>query len=196
MKKWAFIFIFLTVCSPVFAQDFLAKKQVRLGEAVPDFTLQDLQGRSVSLAGLRGKIVMLHFWSAKCPFVLRYTERLHAVYKDYSDKVAIFGIDSNASETPEEMKSVKAERKDPYPILLDPGNKVADEFGAITTPHVFILDREGRLVYEGAVDDQGWSKDKKPKLAYVREALDALLADKPVPHPQTKTAGCTVKRSQ
>ena len=81
-----------------------------------------------------------------------------------------------------------------YPILLDPSNKIADQFGAITTPHVFILDKEGKLIYEGAVDDQGWSEDNVAKKFYVKEALDQALKGEPVSISQTKSVGCTVKR--
>ena len=75
-------------------------------------------------------------------------------------------------------------------------HKVADDYGAITTPHVYLINKEGALVYEGSVDDQGWSEKNPVTKNYVRDAMDALLADKPVPTPQTKTFGCTVKRSK
>ncbi len=130
---------------------FLEKKAVGIGRPVPDFKLAGLDGKTVSLSESRGKIVMIHFWSATCPFVLRYDDRLKAIPKDYADRgVVVLGIDSNGNETPEKIKAVAKERNVNYSILLDPGNKVADQFGAITTPHVFILNKEGVLVYEGA----------------------------------------------
>lgn len=195
MKKWIFFLAFLIAATPLFAEDFLSRKQVKLGEPVGDFALQDLEGKTVKLSDLKGKTVMLHFWSAKCPFVVRYKDRLQDIAKDYTAKgVAVYGIDSNVNDSLDEIKQVAAERQENYPILLDPGNKVADQFGAITTPHVFIINPEGKLVYEGAVDDQGFSEKKIPKKFYVRDALDAVLAGKEVPEAKTKTAGCTVKR--
>ncbi len=188
-------FLLLTFSTSLWAANFLEKKVVKIGQAVPDFKLQDTEGKKHQLSSYRGKLVMIHFWSATCPFVMRYEERLQEITEDYSTRgVVILGIDSNVNETPELMKNVAAKRKVNYPVLIDPGNQVADQFGAITTPHVFIIDKEGKLIYAGAVDDQGWSDDNPVKKHYVREALDAYLAGSPVPNPKTKSVGCTVKR--
>ena len=178
-----------------FAYGFLEKKVVKLGETVPDFALSDTEGKSVRLSSFRGKPVMIHFWSAKCPFVLRYEERFQNITSDYQNQgVTVFAIDSNENEPLDEIKKVAAERKLNYPVLRDPANQVADQFGAVTTPHVYIIDGEGVLRYEGAVDDQGWAEDNTPKIHYVRDALDAVLVGKDVPVTETKTVGCTVKR--
>ena len=156
MKKLGFVILAVLICNSAFAEDFLAKKQVKLGEPVADFALQNLSGETVKLSDLKDKAAMFFFWSAKCPFVVRYESRLQAMAKDYAEKgTAIYAIDSNVTETAAEIKKESEKRRLNYPILLDPDQKVADQFGAITTPHVFILDKEGRLRYEGAVDDQG-----------------------------------------
>ncbi len=197
MKKILPLFLMMLMASPVFAEDFLARKSVQAGKEVADFSLQGLDGRSVKLSDLRGKVVMLHFWSAQCPFVVRYEERLQKITADYGDKgVVVYGIDSNITESRDKIEKVAAERKLNYPILLDPDSRIADQFGAITTPHVFIIDKEGRLAYEGGVDDQGWGEKDKPTRHYTRDALDALIAGKPVAVPQSKTVGCTVKRKK
>ncbi len=180
--------------SAVFADDFLARKAVEIGKPVADFTLQGVNGESVSLSGLKGKPVVLIFWSAQCPFVVRYESRLQAIAADYSSKASIYGIDSNKTEPIDQIKKVIAERNLNYPILLDPGNKIADQFGAVTTPHIFIIDPAGNLAYEGAVDDQGWDEKNVPKTNYTRDALDAVIAGTPVPAASTKSVGCTVKR--
>lgn len=197
MKKILVLFLMMLMASPVFAEDFLTRKSVQTGKEVPDFSLQGLDGRSVKLSDLRGKVVMLHFWSAQCPFVVRYEERLRKIAADYGDKgVEVYGIDSNVTESKDKIEKVAAERKLNYPILLDPDSKIADQFGAITTPHVFIMDKEGRLAYEGGVDDQGWGEKDKVTRSYTREALDALIAGRPIAVPQSKTVGCTVKRKK
>ena len=191
-----FFLLVMFLSTSLWAAGFLDKKVVKLGEAVPDFKLKDITGTEHPLSQYRGKVVIIHFWSATCPFVVRYDTRLKELASDYASReVAVLGVDSNFNETPDQIKKVAEKRKVNYPILLDPGNKVADQFGAVTTPHVFILDREGKLVYEGAVDDQGWSEENPVKVQYVREALDAALSGSPVPHPQTKSVGCTVKRA-
>ena len=168
---------------------------IAVGQPAPEFTLKDQDQKDIKLSDYRGKIVMLHFWSATCPFVFRYDERLTQIANDYLGRVVVLGIDSNSNESPDQMKEIAQKRKVPYPILVDKGNKVADQFGAITTPHVFLIDQNGKLAYEGAVDDQGWSEDNPVKVHYVREALDAILSDSKVSHPQTKSVGCTVKRA-
>ena len=196
VKKIGFLVLFsLGFSLSLQAYDFLQKKVVQLGQPVPDFELSDLKGRPVKLSSLKGKIVMIHFWSATCPFVQRYEDRLQKLAADYGTReVVVLGIDSNANETPDQIRKAGAERKVNYPILLDPGNRIADQFGAITTPHVFILNWEGRLAYEGSVDDQGWSEKDPVHVRYAREALEALLQGREVPHPKTRTFGCTIKR--
>ncbi len=197
-KVEVFIFFFLTFLLagfPAYSQDFLAKKAVRLGEAVTDFELSDTEGKSMRLSSYQGKTVMIHFWSATCPFVVRYEGRIQEIAKQYGEKgVTVLGIASNVNETQEKIRNVAAERAVNYPILLDPNQEIADQFGAVTTPHIFIIDREGKLAYEGSVDDQGWQEENPVTKHYAREALDALLSDSPVPHPQTQSFGCTVKR--
>lgn len=195
MKRLFLFLIFVSVFSISAHADFLDKKVVKIGEAVPDFTLQDLLGRAHRLSNYMGKTVLIHFWSATCPFVVRYHERLNEIADDYGPQgVVVLGIDSNSNETPEQIKQAAEERGVRYPILIDPDNQVADQFGAITTPHVFIINQEGKLVYEGAVDDQGYAEHNKVKESYARNALDSALAGSPVVNPVTKSVGCTVKR--
>ena len=167
----------------------------KIGEQVPDFELMGLNGTPHHFSEVKGAIVMFHFWSATCPYVVRYNDRLNKIESDYTPKgVVMVGINSNAGETAAQTQRVINERGIHYPILMDPGNKVADLFGAVTTPHVFIVDQKGTLVYSGAVDDQGWSKDNPVTKRYTEEVLNALIEGKPLPYVETKTAGCTVKR--
>ncbi len=177
------------------AADFLSKKVVRLGETVPDFELKDTTSTVHKLSSDHRKIVMIHFWSATCPFVIRYQDELKSLTDDYGKQGVIsLGIDSNKNEKLEDIKKVAAARKLNYPVLLDLGNKVADQFGAVTTPHLFLIDKEGKLIYEGAVDDQGWSENNIPKKFYARDALEQAVKGIPVTVPQTKSVGCTIKR--
>ncbi len=188
------IFIsFLTFTGTV--QAFLDQKTITLGQPVEDFELTDTAGNPFKLSEHRGKIVVFHFWSAQCPFVVRYEERLQNLTKDFSDKgVEVLGIASNKTESADKIKTVAEERRVNYPILLDPDQSIANKFGAITTPHVFIVDKEGHLVYEGSVDDQGWKDDNPITKSYARDAVEALLSGSPVPVSHTSTFGCSVKR--
>ena len=194
-RALVFLVCLLTFSTFLWAVNFLEKKVVKLGEIVPDFKLRDTAGKAHQLSGYLGKPVMIHFWSANCPFVMRYEERLQEIAEDFSKRgVVILAIDSNADESVKHIKEIAEKRKVNYPILIDPNNQVADQFGAITTPHVFIVDQEGKLAYEGAVDDQGYAEHNKVSQSYVRDALDAVLSGSPVPTPQTKSVGCSVKR--
>lgn len=197
MKRIIIFFLSMIVFLPLLgaAVNFLDHKVVKLGKAVPEFELKDTTGIVYKLSDQKGGVVMIHFWSATCPFVLRYDEQLKSIAEEYQKQgVVVLGIDSNSNEKLEEIKKVADARKVNYPILLDPGNKVADQFGAITTPHVFILDKEGKLIYEGAVDDQGWSENNVPKKFYVRNALNQALKGEPVKVSQSRSVGCTIKR--
>jgi thiol-disulfide isomerase/thioredoxin len=199
MRKKVVIFLMLALVfysSAGLSQDFLDKKIVVLGKPVPNFKLSDALGKEHELSEFQGKIVMIHFWSTECPFVNRYEPRIQQLANDYlGTDVVVLGIDSNVNESPEAIQKVAEERGVNYPIWVDSTSKVADDFGAITTPHVFILDKTGALVYEGSVDDQGWS-DKNPVTKnYARDVIDALVSGAPVPHSRTKTFGCTVKRA-
>jgi len=198
MKRTSLLLMMLFVLgfvSPAFSQDFLSKKVVKLGEMVPEFNLKDTDGNLVRRSEYKGSILMIVYWSARCPFSERYDPRVKKIVTDYASKgVNVIGIDSNVDESLEEIKKVIKERDLNYSILLDPGNLIANEYGAITTPHVFIIDRAGLLVYEGAIDDQEWS-DKNPiSQNYAREALDATITDEILVTPKTKPFGCTIKR--
>lgn len=203
MKRISFIpaiavIVALALLTPsALAQSFLAKKVVKIGEPVPEFILKDSDGKTVKRTDYRGKILMIVFWSANCPFSKRYDPRVNQIVKDYKSKdVNVIGIDSNSTENLDEIKKAIKDRDLQYSILIDSGNLIADQYGAITTPHAFIIDRSGLLVYEGAIDDQGWS-DKNPITAnYVRDALDATVTGEILVTPKTKPFGCTIKRAE
>ena len=195
-KAFVVWFLVLGISASLWAQNFLDKKVVKFGETVPDFELEDTTGTKHRLSQYRGQVVMIHFWSATCPFVVRYDGRLKEITNDYRDReVVVLGIDSNSNETVDQIRDVAGSRAVNYPILIDPKNQVADQFGAIATPHVYVVDRQGQLIYEGAVDDQGWSELGQVSQTYARDALEAALAGTPVSHPETNTVGCAVKRA-
>ena len=196
MKKLVLFLALLIGISPsLWAQDFLKRKVVEIGKPVPDFQLSDSWGKAIKLSDYKGKVVMIHFWSATCPFVVRYEPRLQALTKEYASKdVVVLGIDSNADESVAQIRKVASKRDVNYPILIDSDSKIADAFGAITTPHIYVVNREGLLVYEGSVDDQGWSESASVTKQYARDAIEAALAGKAVPSPKTQTFGCSIKR--
>lgn len=162
------------------------------GQPAPDFTLEDLDGEAHSLSDYRGRTVIVNFWSAECPWARRADEEL-AVYVDrWEPPVAWLSIASNANETPDEMRPVAAERDLPV-VLHDPDAAVADRYGAQTTPHLFVIDPEGILRYQGAFDDLTF-RQEQPTRPYLRTAVDAVL-DGLQPDPgATPPYGCALVR--
>jgi len=171
-----------------------AKAKAEIGQPAPGFKLPDLDGKTVSLPDFRGKLVVLEWMSQKCPVSNSKAAGMAELSKKYAEKDVVWlGIDSSATGHPyhttaEQKKAYAKQKSLTYPVLSDPEGTVGRSYGARTTPHMFIVDKEGLLVYDGAIDD------KKPGgTNYVSQALDALLAGSAVPTPKTTPYGCTVK---
>ncbi len=166
-----------------------------VGQAAPDFALPDLDGRLHRLADYQGQIVILDFWSAECPVSQAVDPYFNERWEEWARQGIVFlAIDSNSHYNDEEIRRARAERALRFPILRDRGNKVADAYGALTTPHIFLVDRQGLLRYRGAVDDRSFRK-REPEVNYLEEALAAVLAGRPVPRPETEPYGCTIVRA-
>lgn len=175
--------------------EFLKMKEVRIGVAAPDFELPGIDGKTYRLSDYRGKIVVLDWWSAECPASERYDPWFNEMMAHYGKHgVTFLMIDSNAIYDEDEMRRVAKERKVKFPILRDRGNRVADIYGALTTPHLFVVDRRGKLAYEGAIDDQTWNIHV-PTKNYLTTVLDALVAGKATPITASTPFGCTIKRT-
>lgn len=163
---------------------------VKTGKPAPDFKLVDLEGRTHTLFDYRGKIVVINFWSAECSWTERADEGLLPMLSEWEDRVVLLSIGSNANETREEMSVVGAARGVDM-ILHDADQKVAKLYGAMTTPHVFVVDAEGKLRYQGAFDDVSF-RQREPTINYLYRAVDALLADELPEVGEALSYGCTV----
>jgi peroxiredoxin len=175
-----------------------------LGQPAPAFRLTDLDGQAHALADCAGKYVVLEWTNYECPFVQKHyrSGNLQAMQKDYAAKgVLWFSVNSSAPGkqghyTVAEWQGRAAEMKNASTaILLDPEGSVGKAYGAKTTPHCFIIDPKGTLVYMGAVDDKPSTStaDVANALNYVREVLDAGLAGTPLAPKATVPYGCGVK---
>ena len=174
--------------------DFLDSKQVKIGDVVEDFALPAMDGKTYRLSDCRGSVVVIDFWSAECPISEQYDPFFKKLHSQWTDRgVRLLAIDSNATYGQDKIRAVMEARGIVFPILLDRGNIIADRFGALTTPHVYILDRQGRLAYEGAVDDRSWAQ-KEARVNYVEQALEAVLQGRTPPVQQTEPFGCTIER--
>lgn len=169
-----------------------------IGQRVANFTLKDVSGQSVSLYGFAGKkAVVLAYLGTDCPVGNLYAPRLAELSKAYQDKGVVFlGINANAQETVDQVaKHAKTYGID-FPVLKDTINLVADLTLAERTCEVLVLDGRAVLRYRGAIDDQYAIGKRKPAAAnqYLRDALDQVLAGKPVATPATEVVGCLLDR--
>jgi len=210
MQKRATAFLLallLTIgCSAAFAAD---PKPLAIGSPAPDFDLPGVDGKNHKLADYKdAKLLCIVFTSNHCPTAQAYDERLKKLDADYKDKgVAIVAINPNDpqalrldelgyteySDSLEEMKLRARDQGFEFPYLHDGDTqKVSMAYGALATPHVFLFDAERKLRYQGRIDD---SDVKEVKSHDLRNAIDALLAGKPVEKETTKIFGCSTKWS-
>lgn len=170
---------------------------LKVGAPAPDFTLPSASdGKAVALKELlaKNRAVAVIFVATQCPVSNAYNDRMAALAKDYATKgIAVVGINSNKTEPAPEVADHAKKHGFTFPVLKDDANRIADAYGATRTPEVYVLAPNGDLLYHGRIDE---SQDdpqhvRSPDL---RNALDAILGGKPVPAPETKAFGCTIKR--
>ena len=173
------------------------------GQPAPDFTLNDQTGAPRSLSDAKGKYVVLEWYNKGCPFVRRHydAQNMQGLQKKYAKEgVVWYTIASSApgkqgALTPKSAAKVWKKEGMSSTMLLDSKSEVARLYGAKTTPHMFVVDPKGTLIYMGAIDDNPSTDASELKGAhnYVSAALDAAMSGKPVPNPVTPSYGCSVK---
>jgi peroxiredoxin len=167
-----------------------------VGAAAPTFSLTDHSGKKVSLADYSGSVVVLEWINPDCPFVQRHAraKTMASLAQKYGDKGVVWlGINSTNYMNAETNRKWAEDNKLPYAVLDDHAGEVGRAYGARTTPHMFIIDTSGTLVYQGAIDDDQPGSKGASAMNYVDAALSEVLAGKPVSAPQTKAYGCSVK---
>lgn len=171
-----------------------------LGMQAPDFSLPNVDGKTVSLSDFSGKRgLLVIFMCNHCPFVIHLRNALAAFAKEYQSKgLGVVGISSNdvnthPDDSPERMKSEARSAGYTFPYLYDESQKVARAYGAACTPDFFLFDSGQRLVYRGQFDDSRPGNNKPITGADLRSACDAVLAGKPVSTAQKPSIGCNIK---
>lgn len=182
----------------------ISHADVNIGETAPDFTLTDTNGKEQSLSSYKGKFVVLEWLNHDCPFVHKHYDggNMQALQKEFTAKDVVWlSINSSAEGkegyySAEKSNELTAEKgAAPTAVLLDSNGKVGKQYGAKTTPHMYVVDPQGILIYQGSIDDKASadSADIATSKNYVKQALDEALAGKAVSESSTKSYGCSVK---
>jgi peroxiredoxin len=177
---------------------------VRVGSPAPEFTATDSNGKTETLDQYRGKYVVLEWHNQGCPFTQKHyvSGNMQALQKEWTAKgVAWFTVISSAPGqqgyvTPgQENAYVQLMHAAPTAVLMDPAGKLGHLYNAKTTPEMFVIDPQGKLIYTGAIDDKPTPDpdDIRGANNYVSDALTEAMAGKPVATPYTRSYGCSVK---
>ena len=175
-----------------------------VGQAAPDFTLKDTNGKTVKLSDYRGKHVVLEWTNPGCPYVKKHynSGNMAATQQDAMSKGAVWlAINSTEKDAYDYLEPAKLvawmkERKStPTATLMDEEGTAGRAYGARTTPHMYIIDPQGKLVYAGGIDSIASSntEDIKKATNYVKQGLGEAMAGKPISAATTRPYGCTIK---
>ncbi len=174
-----------------------------INKPAPDFTGTDINGKTVHLSDYKGKIVVLESYNLDCPFCANHfhTGAMQELQKEITSKGIIWLMVNSVNprnpshRTPEQArKEWAAQKMNATAWLDDSSGAIGKAYGMRTTPHMFVIDKSGNLVYNGAIDDEP-TPDHNPRTArnYVREAIQKIMAGDKVTVSQTKPYGCSVK---
>lgn len=199
--KHRFVAVAVLTASVGFMGSALA--QVQVGQPAPQFSAVDTAGKTVSLADFKGKYVVMEWTNPECPFVQKHysSGNMQASQKHAADKGVVWlsvstsaGGERDTKLAAELASWVKTQKASPTTVLMD-GGKLGQSFGAKTTPHMYLIDPSGKLVYAGAIDSKASANpgDIATATNYVIQAIDETTAGKPVSKPVTGAYGCSVK---
>lgn len=175
-----------------------------IGSNAPDFSLKDTKGESHSLAQYKGKYVVLEWFNPECPFVKKHygSDNMQKLQAEATSKGAVWlTIDSSAEGQEGYLNADAADKvmtqwkTKQTALLLDPDGTAGKAYGAKNTPHMVIINPDGKIVYEGAIDSKASPNpaDIQSATNYVKVGLDEAMSGKPITNPQTKPYGCSVK---
>src|SRR2546429_9075144 len=175
-----------------------------VGSAAPDFSAPDASGKTQSLSQYKGKYVVLEWFNPECPFVKKHygSDNMQKLQGEYTGKGVVWlTIDSHAPESEGSLSPEQAQKvmKDwntkQTALLLDPEGKAGRTYNARNTPHMFVINPEGKVSYEGAIDSKATPNpaDIPSSTNYVKAALDESMSGKTVSNSNTRPYGCSVK---
>jgi len=182
----------------------LAARAATVGQAAPTFNGKDSQGKTVSLSEYRGKYVVLEWTNRDCPFTKKQYDsgNMQALQKEWTGKGVVWLTVLSSAKNEDgyldaagENAQIERVHADPTAAILDSSGEIGKLYGAKTTPHMFIIDPNGKLIYAGAIDDKATTDvgDVKGAKNYVSAALTEAMAGQPVQVASTRPYGCSVK---
>lgn len=194
----------LSVSLAILFSALLAVAAPHAGEAAPDFTATDSNGKTHKLSDYKGKFVVLEWTNSGCPFTKKHyaSGNMQNLQKQWTSKGVVWlTVLSSAPgkegyKTPEEENAyVRDKGAAPTAVLMDPSGSLGHLYGAKTTPHMFVIDPKGKLVYNGAIDDKPSTdrEDINGARNYVSTALTEAMGGRPVTTASTEAYGCSVK---
>lgn len=196
-KKFVIIFLFLFAIIG-------SAQTAKLNEQAPNFKLIDSNGKEHSLSDFKGKIIVLEWINYECPFVKKHynSKNMQAIQEKYTNADVVWLAICSSAESKQgnfsndEINSRSKKHNAKFTAyLIDSNGKVGKMYGAKTTPHMFVIDKDGKIVYAGGIDDKASTdiEDIKSARNYVSSALDELLAGKTVSNQSSTPYGCSVK---
>lgn len=174
-----------------------------IGQTAPDFSGQDIHGRTIKLSDYQGKIVVLEAYNLDCPFCANHfkTGAMQELQAELTGKGVVWLLINSVNTHHPSYRTPDKARKEwegqtikATAWIDDSSGTIGRAYGLRTTPHMIVIDQDGKVAYDGAIDDRAASQgDPRTARNYVREAVNALLASQPVQVPSTKPYGCSVK---
>lgn len=177
----------------------MQENKLKIDSSIPSFSLMGVDDKIYSLDDFSEKKILIVIFSCNhCPYVQAYEDRIIILQNEFEKVgVQIIAINSNddvkyPDDSFDEMKKRSSARGFNFPYLRDESQAVAKAFGATHTPQIFLFDNNGKLKYEGKIDDN-WREPERVKSLYLREAILEILGNKEVSVPETFSIGCTIK---
>ena len=174
-----------------------AIRPLDIGAPLPSFQLKDFVGKPIATDDLKKDLVIVYFFGTECPIAKFYSIRLQKELDQHRDlSIDLVAINSNQQDSIRDLIRYAKENKLSFPLLKDPGNEIADAFGAERTPQVFVFDKQRKLRYRGAIDDQYTYGLQRPNIEnrYLKDAVASLLGGKKIKTPVTDPVGCLIGR--
>jgi peroxiredoxin len=196
--------LLVSLLSCVASTALFAAESPAVGTTAPDFSVTDSKGKTQSVSQYKGKYVVLEWFNPECPFVKKHYGggNMQKLQEEFTGKGVVWlSIDSSAPGKEGHLTAEQANQKmtewktKQTALLLDPNGKAGQTYGAKNTPHMFVINPEGKIIYEGAIDSKASANpaDITGATNYVKVALEESMGGKPVTMANTKPYGCSVK---